>query len=83
MSAASVALDLLKNPTVVTVVITGLITVFNYFAKPRTPEELAAMSPRKAAVHRFLNAVFPDPQKTGEAVWQFWNETHDRLPPKK
>ena len=47
-----------------TVIVVGVLTgAFNWAAKPRTPEELAAMHPRRAAFHRFMAATFPDPQK--------------------
>ncbi len=47
-----------------------------------TKEELEAMSPRRAAFHRFMAGVFPDPEKAIEAVWQFARNTHDKRPPK-
>jgi uncharacterized protein YjiS (DUF1127 family) len=71
-----------NNQALITISI-GLGTgLFNWAAKPRTVEELNAMSARRAAFHRFMNGVFPDPQKAIEAAWQFWKNTHDTLPPK-
>lgn len=59
-----------------------IMAVFNFVTKPRTPEELAKFPPRLAAFFRASNALFPDPEKFTEAVWQAWNNTHDRLPSK-
>ncbi len=69
------------NPGTVTALIGLLTTCFNWLAKPRTAEEYAAMSPRRAAMHRWMAAVFPDPAKAIEAVWQFAKNTHDQRPP--
>lgn len=71
------------NPTLVTLAVGMGTATFNWATKPRTPEELAAMSPRRAAFHRFMAAAFPDPQKAIEAAWQFWNSTREKLPSKK
>lgn len=72
-----------ENPATMTALVGLAASVFNWIAKPRTAEEYAAMSPRRAAISRFLAGVFPDPQKAFEAAWQFVKNTHDQLPPKK
>ena len=65
------------------VFILGLLTaLFNWAAKPRTAEEYQALPPRLAAFLRFMAGAFPDPRKVTEAVWQAWNNTHDRRPPR-
>jgi hypothetical protein len=65
-----------RNPEHLAFVVGLLCAVFNWLAKPRTAEELAALPPRLAAFFRFMSAVFPDPAKATEAIWQFWNQTH-------
>lgn len=72
-----------ENPELVTLAVGVATGAFNWATKKRSREELEAMSPRRAAFHRFMTGLFPDPQKTIEAVWQFWKNTHDRLPPKQ
>lgn len=69
-------------PEFATLAVGILTAAYNWAAKPRTPEELLAMSPRRAAFHRWMAAVFPDPQKAAEATWQFFKNTHERLPRK-
>lgn len=77
------ALEWLRDNAATITFVLGVTTgVFNWLTKPRTPEELLAMPPRVAAFFRFMNAVFPDTPKTFESIWQFWKNTHDRLPPK-
>jgi hypothetical protein len=61
-----------------TIAATAFVAVFNYVTKPRTPDELSKFAPRTAAFFRFMNAVFPDPDKAIEAIWQAWNNTRDR-----
>ena len=70
------------HPETVAFAFTLFVTVFNWLTKPRTPEELAQYSPRVAAFFRAMNALFPDPEKFTEALWQAWNNTHGRLPSK-
>lgn len=72
------------HPDLQIAIFVAIITaIFNFATKPRTPEQLAKLPPRLAAFLRLMNAVFPDPEKTIEAVWQAWKNTHDRLPSKK
>ncbi len=71
-----------ENPETVMALVGVGTAIFNWAAKPRTKEELEAMSPRRAAFHRFMAGVFPDPEKAIEAVWQFARNTHDKRPPK-
>lgn len=66
-----------------TIAVVCLAAAFNFATKPRTPEEMALFSPRVAAFFRFMNAVFPDPEKALEAIWQAWNDTRARLPSKQ
>lgn len=70
------------NAAAITLAMGIFFSVFNWAAKPRTKEELEAMPARAAAFFRFMAATFPDPHKATEAAWQFWKNTHDRLPPK-
>ena len=65
------------HPETVTFLFTIFVTVFNWVTKPRTPEEMSAYSPRMAAFFRAMNALFPDPRKFTEAIWQAWNNTRE------
>ena len=79
----SSALEWAKTHPETVIFLLGLLTsLFNWVTKPRTPEELAKFSPRVAAFFRAMNALFPDPEKFTEALWQAWNNTHGRLPSK-
>lgn len=69
-----------NNPETVAFAITLFAAIFNWITKPRTPEELAKYPPRVSAFFRAMNALFPDPEKLTEAIWQAWNNTHSRLP---
>lgn len=76
-------LEWLKAHPETTVFLIGLATaLFNWVTKPRTPEELASYPARVAAFFRFMNGLFPDPEKVTEAIWQAWKNTHGRLPSK-
>lgn len=70
------------NPQMLAFMLICAISVFNWVTKPRTPEELSILPPRVAAFFRFMNGLFPDPEKVTEAIWQAWNNTHGRLPSK-
>lgn len=72
-----------EHPELVTLAVGVVTGAFNWATKKRSREELEAMSPRRAAFHRFMTAAFPDPAKALEAVWQFVKNTHERLPPKQ
>jgi hypothetical protein len=54
---------------------------FNWACKPRTQEQYDAMPPRAAAFFRASSALFPDAYKLTESIWQFWNNTRDRMKP--
>lgn len=70
------------HPETVTYAIVVFAALFNWVTKPRTPEELAKYPARVAAFFRFMNALFPDPEKITEAIWQAWKNTHGRFPSK-
>lgn len=56
------------HPVYVALLVGCAASAFNWVAKPRTAQEYAAMSPRRAAIHRFMAALFPDPAKTIESA---------------
>lgn len=62
------------NPQLVSLIVGGLIsiicTILVAIFKPRTPEEYAAMTPRKAAILKLGAAVLPDVIKALKALQQ-------------
>jgi hypothetical protein len=51
-------------------VVIVLLTLLTAIAKPRTPEQYAAMPPRLAALLKFLATVLPDVVKAAHVVPQ-------------